>query len=72
MQESPFYERVMQRGIEQGETRAKREAVLKLLRHRFGGVPEAVANRIIAMQHVSQLDELFEKSYERRGRLEGD
>ena len=61
MQESPFYERVMQRGIEQGQTRAKREAVLTLLHHRFGDIPPPIATRINAMQHISQLDELFEK-----------
>ena len=69
MQESPFYERVMQRGIqqgieqgiEQGVTRAKREAVLKLLQHRFGEVPEPIANHITELHHISQLDELFEK-----------
>ena len=69
MQESPFYERVMQRGIqqgieqgiEQGATRAKREAVLKLLEHRFGSVSQPIANHITELRHISQLDALFEK-----------
>ena len=69
MQESPIIERFIQRGIaqgieqgiEQGQTRAKREAVLKLLRHRFGDIPQPLATRIAAMQHISQLDALFEK-----------
>ena len=39
MQESPFYERVIQRGIEQGEIRAKRDAVLKLLQRQLGQIP---------------------------------
>ena len=61
MQESPFYQRVMQRGIEQGQTDAKREAVFKLLRHQFGDIPQPLATRITEMQRISQLDALFEK-----------
>ncbi len=65
MQESPFYQQVMQRGIEQGieqgTTHAKREAVLKLLRHRFGSVPQPLANYIAELRHISELDTLFEK-----------
>ena len=61
MQESPFYERVMQRGIEQGQTDAKREAVFKLLQHQFGDIPQPLATRITEMQRISQLDALFEK-----------
>ena len=47
--------------IEQGETQAKREAVLKLLRLRFDSVPESVAHRITTMRSLSRLDSLFEK-----------
>ncbi len=65
MQESPFYQRVMQRGIEQGveqgATRATRDAVLKLLQHRFGDVPESIANHITKLHHISQLEAFFEK-----------
>ena len=66
MQESPFYERVMQRGIEQGieqgEIRAKRDAVLKLLQRQFGQIPQPFANRINTIQKLSQLDALFERA----------
>lgn len=66
MQESPFYERVIQRGIEQGieqgEIRAKRDAVLKLLQRQLGQIPQPLANRINAIQQLSQLDALFEKA----------
>ena len=66
MQESPFYERVIQRGIEQGieqgEIRAKRDAVLKLLQRQLGQIPKSLANRINAIQKLSQLDALFEKA----------
>ena len=60
MQESPFYERVMQQGIEQGAVGAKREAVLKLLAHQFGSVPQPLATHITQLRHISQLDALFE------------
>ncbi|RKU24351.1 hypothetical protein C6503_01035 [Candidatus Poribacteria bacterium] len=62
MQESPFYESVIQRGIEQGEIRAKRDAVLKLLQRQLGQIPQPFANRINAIQQLSQLDALFEKA----------
>jgi len=62
MQESPFYQRVIQRGIEQGEIRAKRDAVLKLLQRQLGQIPQPLANRIDAIRQLSQLDTLFEKA----------
>ena len=65
MKESPFYESVVQRsiqqGIEQGATNAKREAVLKLLEHRFGSVSQSLADHIAQLHHISHLDALFEK-----------
>ena len=48
--------------IEQGETRAKRELLLKLLQFRFETVPESMTTRITAIQDRSQLDSLFEKA----------
>ena len=48
--------------IEQGATRAKREVLLKLLRFRFGSVPESMANEITSIQSLSRLDLLFEKA----------
>ena len=78
MQESPFYEIVLQRGIEQGmaqgleqgmaqgieqgETRAKQAALLKLLQHKFRSVPETMITQIQAIQDPAQLDAIFEKS----------
>lgn len=53
---------LLERGIEQGETRAKRDAVLNLLRIRFDSVPESITNEIAAIQSVSRLDLLFEKA----------
>ena len=48
--------------IEQGETRAKRELLLKLLQFRFETIPESVTTRITAIQSRSRLDSLFEKA----------
>ena len=70
MQESPFYEIVLQRGIEQGmaqgieqgETRAKQAALLKLLQHKFQSVPQTIITQIHAIQDPAQLDAIFENS----------
>ena len=51
-----------ERLIEQGETQAKQEAVLKLLRLRFGSVSESMTNEITSIQSLSRLDLLFEKA----------
>ena len=55
-------EHLIEHGKEQGETRAKQEAVLKLIRFRFDSVPESVANQITLIQSLSRLDLLFEKA----------
>lgn len=54
-------QRGFQKGIEQGETRAKQEALLKLLQHRFPSVPESVITRVHALHNPVDLDALFEK-----------
>ena len=54
-------ERGKEQGIEQGETRAKQETLLKLMRFRFDSVPESVINQITLIQSLSRLDLLFEK-----------
>ena len=46
--------------IEQGAVGAKREAVLKLLAHRFGSVPQPLATHIAQLHHIPQLDALFD------------
>ena len=51
-----------EQGIEQGQTRAKQEAVLKLLQIQFGDVPEDVSKRITSIRSISSLDSLFEKT----------
>ena len=49
-------------GIEQGETQAKQEVILKILRFRFGSVPESMTNEITSIQSLSRLDLLLEKA----------
>ena len=51
----------LEQGIEQGETRAKQEALLKLIRFQFESVPESVTNQITLIQSHSRLDSLFER-----------
>ena len=55
---------LLEQGIEQGEMRAKRDSVLKLLQFRFGSVPERVTTQVNAIGSHSQLDSLFEKVLE--------
>ena len=53
---------ILKQVIEVGEKRAKREAILKLLRFRFGSIPESMTNEITLIQSLSHLDLLFEKA----------
>lgn len=53
---------VLKQVLELGERRAKQEVLLKLLRFRFGSVPESMTNEITAIQSLSRLDLLFEKA----------
>ena len=55
-------EYLIEQGEERGQTQAKREAVLKLLRLRFDTVPESVTSRITSIRSLSRLDALFEKA----------
>ena len=53
---------VFKQVLELGERRAKQEVLLKLLRFRFGSVPESITNEITSIQSLSRLDLLFEKA----------
>ena len=55
------YQQGIEQGIEQGETRAKQEALLKLLLHRFPSVPDSVITWVRALDSLVELDVLFEK-----------
>jgi len=54
-------EHLIEQGIEQGETQAKQEVILKMIRLRFDSVPESVTNQITLIRSLSHLDSLFEK-----------
>ncbi len=49
------------RGEKRGETRAKREVLLKLLRHQFDSVPESLTSKIASTRSLSQLDTLIDR-----------
>ena len=49
-------------GKAEGRTEEKQSTVLKLLRLRFGTVPESVTNQISLIQSFSHLDALFERA----------
>ena len=53
---------VLKQAIVLGERRAKQEVLLKLLRFRFGSIPESMTNEITSIQSLSCLDLLFEKA----------
>ncbi len=55
-------EQGLKQGREQWETGAKRAAILKLLRLRFDGVPDSLANEISSIDDFSLLDSLFEQA----------
>ena len=46
----------------QGETRAKREDIIKLLQIRFDTVPETVTQKVNRIRSLSRLNSLFEKA----------
>ena len=55
-------EYLIQQGEEQGEIRAKRESLLKLLGLRFDTVPDPIITKISAIRSLSRLDSLFEQA----------
>ncbi len=65
MQKSPFYEHVIQRGIEQGREQGrideKRTAVLKVVRHRFANISDVILNEISGIDDLVHLDDLFDQ-----------
>ncbi len=54
----------IEQGIEQGKTRAKQEAVIKLLQFRFNDIPKMVTDQVTSIQDLSRLDLLFEEVWE--------
>ena len=52
---------ISEQAFEQGEKRAKRDAVLKLLQFRFVSVPESLRARINRIESGAELDALFDE-----------
>lgn len=52
----------VQKGEAKGEAKGKRESLLLILRVRFGGVPEAFHDSVMAIESVEQLDELLQQA----------
>ena len=55
-------EYLIQQGEARGITRAKREALQKLLAVRFDPIPESVVQRISSLRSLARLDALFEQA----------
>ena len=55
-------ELVIEEGIEQGRMQAKQANILKVLRLRFGAIPESLAGEINSIRNLPRLDALFEKA----------
>ena len=53
---------LIEQGIEQGEAKGKRDAVLKLLQHRFQDVPEVLSREISNIHNLTHLDTLLEQA----------
>ena len=54
-------EALMEEGEARGMIRAKREALLKLMRAKFGEIPTPIARRIRAVRSSERLDALLER-----------
>ncbi len=57
-----YLQQGIEKGFEQGETRTKREDILKLLQLRFHNVPEPLADTIRSFDDRNRLETLFEKA----------
>ena len=53
---------LIEQGIEQGEAKGKRDAVLKLLQFKFQNVPEVLSREISNIHNLSRLDTLLEQA----------
>ena len=61
MEVGTMAESIIEQSQRQGETRAKQDAVLKLLQIRFHEISQDISNRITSIHSISSLDSLFEK-----------
>ena len=51
-------------GLEQGEIRAKRETIFKLIQRRFGSIPESISDQVGSIDDLSRLDILFDEVWD--------
>jgi cation transport regulator ChaC len=52
----------LQQGLQQGLIKAKQEDIIKLIKVRFGNVPENVEKLISNINDLEELDKLFTKA----------
>jgi cation transport regulator ChaC len=52
----------LQQGLQQGLIKAKQEDIVKLIKVRFGNVPENVEKLISNINDLEELDKLFTKA----------
>jgi len=55
-------EKGREEGMEKGFLRKGREALLRILKARFGAVPEVISKKVEGMDSIEQLDTLIEKA----------
>lgn len=57
-----WHERIEQKGVEKGIQQRTQELILRLLRKKFGRVPEVVVQKVQAMNDVDLLEQLFDEA----------
>ena len=66
--EEKYTRKGLEKGLEQGLVRGRLEAlrgvVLRLLRHRFGTVPESVQSKVEAIDEIAPLSDLAKRVLE--------
>ena len=62
MEVTPMAESMAEVLIQQGQIRAKREAIFTFLQHRFTRIPEPLRNTINATENIAELNTLFESA----------
>ncbi len=55
-------EKGMEKGMEKGQAKEARRAVLRILRKRFGGVPEEVRDGVERLESIERLESLLERA----------
>ncbi len=61
LRESPWYQEIEQRGIQQGVQQGARQQLIRVLRRRFGEIPQEVETRLES-ESVEQLENLMDSA----------